>query len=83
MTTLDLSANGLGGRLPSEVGLLTNLATLRMNGNSLSGVLPSEIGLATNLATLYVGSNYGPPRILALPRMQSPPPPNPNPVDVQ
>lgn len=40
-------------------------------------------GLCVDEHAIYVGSNYGPPRILALPRTQTPPPPTQTPVDVQ
>jgi hypothetical protein len=40
---LDLSEQGLAGRLPSELTLLSGLAALRLYGNALSGELPSDI----------------------------------------
>jgi hypothetical protein len=54
---------------------------------ALDRTAPAEgclTGLCVDEHALYVGSTYGPSRILALPRMQNPPPAtNPTPVDVQ
>ena len=40
VTTLDLSNNGLSGRIPASLGGLPRLTRLRINGNNLSGRLP-------------------------------------------
>ena len=44
VTRLDLSDNGLTGRLPTILGQLAQLTELRIDGNTLSGRLP--LGLA-------------------------------------
>ena len=44
VTRLDLSRNGLTGRLPTILGQLAQLTELRIDGNTLSGRLP--LGLA-------------------------------------
>lgn len=43
VTALDLTRNGLSGRLPPNLGLLTELTLLRVGGNALSGRLPSSL----------------------------------------
>ena len=48
-TGLFLQNNNLGGSLPPEVGLLTNLENLALNNNQIGGQIPSEVGLLTNL----------------------------------
>ena len=54
---LDLSWNYLRGRIPSELGNLTNLEHLHLSGNQLSGTIPSELGNLTNLGSLGLGGN--------------------------
>lgn len=43
VTALDLTRNGLTGRLPENLGELTLLAELRVAGNALSGRLPQSL----------------------------------------
>ena len=43
VTGLDLSGNGLTGRLPQTLGKLALLTSLRMEGNALSGRLPESL----------------------------------------
>ncbi len=43
VTGLDLSDNGLEGRLPRNLGQLAQLIELRIDGNALSGRLPLEL----------------------------------------
>ncbi|CAB9504758.1 expressed unknown protein [Seminavis robusta] len=61
MTTLawlNMETNHLSGRIPTEVGLLTGLASLFLSYNGhLSGQIPSELGLLTSLAILSLHSN--------------------------
>ena len=54
---LDLSANGLSGELPKELGDLANLEELNLSSNALSGELPTELGDLANLTKLNVSSN--------------------------
>jgi hypothetical protein len=55
VTALNLGDNGLGGTIPADVALWTNLTsfTLRENGG-VNGVLPTSIGAWTNLQTFKV-----------------------------
>ncbi|KAI2502056.1 hypothetical protein MHU86_12375 [Fragilaria crotonensis] len=46
-----------GTRIPTEVGLLTQLTLLDLTGNGLTGSIPSSISGLTNLNTLSFGSN--------------------------
>ncbi|MDE2663339.1 MAG: Ig-like domain-containing protein [Gemmatimonadota bacterium] len=43
VATLDLSGNGLDGRLPPDLGSLEELTVLRVNDNALSGRLPHSL----------------------------------------
>ena len=52
VSALTLTALGLSGPLPLEVGLLTSLTVLDLGNNSITGSLPSTIGLLTNLQQL-------------------------------
>eukprot|EP00966_Prymnesium_polylepis_P118456 2739094-Prymnesium_polylepis.1 len=56
-TSVALLFLGLGGEVPSELGLLTQLTALSMHSNSLSGEAPSELGLLTQLTYLSMTSN--------------------------
>jgi Leucine-rich repeat (LRR) protein len=47
--------NHLSGRIPSEIGKLTNLTQLAIWDNSLRSTIPTEFGLLTSLNTLYMG----------------------------
>ncbi len=57
VTILRLSANGLSGEIPAELGGLTNLQRLFLYDNMLSGEIPAELGNLTNLKFLYLFSN--------------------------
>ena len=50
VTEVDLRENGLNGRLPSELGNLTNLEELRLFENQLTGPVPSSLGKPDQLA---------------------------------
>ena len=43
VTALDLSRNGLAGRLTGQLGVLARMTTLRIGNNALSGRLPSTL----------------------------------------
>jgi hypothetical protein len=43
LNSLDLESNRLGGSIPSEVGLLTNLELLAFNNNKLQGEIPKTL----------------------------------------
>mmetsp|Transcript_7138 Transcript_7138/g.10444 ORF Transcript_7138/g.10444 Transcript_7138/m.10444 type:complete len:861 (-) Transcript_7138:237-2819(-) len=49
--------NEMTGRIPTEVGMATNLKFLRLYGNILSGPIPSEIGILTHLVELELNEN--------------------------
>ncbi len=46
------------GPIPTEIGLLTNLAVFEATDNYLEGTIPTEVGLLTNLHTFNVGYNF-------------------------
>jgi Leucine-rich repeat (LRR) protein len=57
VTALDLSDNGLTGKLPASLGNLTNLTSLDLEGNAISGPLPTSLGKLGQLQTLHLGLN--------------------------
>ena len=57
VTELDLSFSLLSGRIPSELGLLTNLRQLNLEGNRLTGGIPPELGDLGQLRRLNLRSN--------------------------
>ena len=57
VTSLYLAGNGLSGRIPPELGGLTQLQVLHLGGNQLSGVIPPELGALTQLQTLHLRGN--------------------------
>ena len=57
VTGLDLSANGLTGSLPAELGDLSALTSLDVSSNGLTGALPAGLGALSRLITLDVSSN--------------------------
>ena len=56
VTALELSGNGLTGRIPSPLSL-TGLTTLDLSDNSLIGGIPSSLSQLTNLRVLDLSSN--------------------------
>jgi len=67
--------NELSGTIPTELGLLTNLANLDLDSNSLSGAIPSELSTITNVEYLYANNNLLkgtiPSQLGALTKLQS------------
>ena len=59
VSELHLAQNGLGGRLPAELGRLTNLQSLSLSYNELSGTLPQELTKLTGLTGFYFHNNPG------------------------
>ena len=55
--SLTLSNNNLTGRLPTELGKLTNLTELSLHENSLTGSIPATLGNLTSLYVLEINSN--------------------------
>ena len=54
---LSLGGNRLSGRIPSELGNLSNLERLGLNANQLSGSIPPELGNLFNLEWLFLYGN--------------------------
>ena len=54
---LTLPGRALGGSIPSQLGLLTQLETLDLGYNRLSGSVPSQLGQLSRLITLDVADN--------------------------
>lgn len=55
---LDVSANEyLGGRIPTEIGLMKDLTRFFANRGAFEGWIPSEIGLMESLQVIDVGFN--------------------------
>jgi hypothetical protein len=57
VTRLVLRDRGLGGALPREIGLLTDLVHLDLSGNRLRGRLPPQLGHLRNLVHLDLSRN--------------------------
>ena len=59
LTMLDLSNNSLTGRLPTELGLLTDLNAdgLVLDSNFFTGPLPTELGQLSRLTEMNLYSN--------------------------
>ena len=57
VTELDLGALGLNGRIPTELGGLSNLMELSLSGNGLTGEIPPELGRLSNLNHLLLADN--------------------------
>ena len=54
VTRLYLARSQLTGRIPAELGRLTNLRWLALDGNQLTGPIPSELGDLANLEGLVL-----------------------------
>ena len=57
VTTLRLSANGLVGEIPREIGSLSQLGRLILPGNDLTGPIPSSIGKLKHLFLAGLAAN--------------------------
>ena len=57
VSSLDLSADGLTGKIPSEIGSLARLSYLNLQHNGLTGEIPTEIGNLVELRKMYLNSN--------------------------
>jgi hypothetical protein len=57
LTGLDLGSHGLNGKIPTEIGLLTNLESLQLAENNLIGSVPNEISNLSKLSSLDLQSN--------------------------
>jgi len=54
---LDLRDNGLKGKIPDEISLLTDLKTIRLSKNDLTGSIPSRLATLSRLEYLDLSSN--------------------------
>ena len=54
---LKLSAIGLSGEIPAEIGLLDKLETLVLDNNELTGIIPPELVELDYMETLSLGGN--------------------------
>ena len=54
---LALDVNSLSGRIPPEIGNLTNLVSLNLSGNQLTGSMPRQLGNMTALRWVSLSRN--------------------------
>ena len=57
VTEILLGGMGLNGKIPNQLGSLTNLQRLNLSDNRLTGTIPTELGSLANLQELYLGGN--------------------------
>eukprot|EP00984_Skeletonema_dohrnii_P027847 scaffold17539_cov76-Skeletonema_dohrnii-CCMP3373.AAC.2 len=57
VTELNLSNNGLSGRLSESIGNLSLIEVMDLSDNDMKGSIPSEIGLLSNLTYLRLSYN--------------------------
>ncbi len=65
VTRLDLSADGLEGTLPPQLGDLAKLERLHLGANQLTGPIPAELGNLSSLTRLILRDNQLTGSILA------------------
>ena len=58
VTQLSLPRNRLSGRIPPELGNLSNLERLVLAENQLEGPIPPELGRLANLKSLWLNDNH-------------------------
>lgn len=57
LEAVELSAMGVDGAFPSQIGLMTNFATMLMQYNKISGSIPTQIGTMSSLAHITLEQN--------------------------
>ena len=57
VAVLNLTANRLTGRVPTQLGNLSNLEVLSLGDNQLTGPIPSNLGNLSNLTKLWLYGN--------------------------
>ena len=57
VTELSLTSNRLSGKIPAELGSLSDLRILYLGSNRLSGEIPPELGNLSNLGSLALWGN--------------------------
>jgi Leucine-rich repeat (LRR) protein len=57
VTSLYLWDQNFRGKIPADLGLLTDLTILSLSGNQLSGTIPSSLGALTALHGLWLWDN--------------------------
>ncbi|KAE8720987.1 F7O18.2 protein [Hibiscus syriacus] len=57
VTSIDLSANSLIGKIPKELGSLIGLLSLNLSGNLLTGNIPDNIGNMESMESLDLSMN--------------------------
>ncbi|KAF3959468.1 hypothetical protein CMV_015725 [Castanea mollissima] len=58
VVTLDIRDNLFSGRIPYEVGELSNLRILLLSGNNFSGTVPKQLYWLKNLEIMDLSKNY-------------------------
>ncbi|KAK7816573.1 receptor-like protein 13, partial [Quercus suber] len=58
LVTLDIRDNLFSGRIPYEVGELSNLRILLLSGNNFSGAIPKQLCWLKNLEIMDLSKNY-------------------------
>merc|ERR1712087_1005398 len=49
--------NGIGGSIPTSIGLLSNLETLDISDNLFEGTIPTELGNLRNIVEVKINDN--------------------------
>ena len=57
LETFLVDQNMIGGTLPSELGLLTNVERLSLYENNIQGTIPTELGLLESVKDFWLGDN--------------------------